>query len=50
MAQATDWDAGLYHEVSSFQEGWGRKMLDERLDLNGDETVLDAGCGSGRLV
>lgn len=50
MAQATDWDAGLYHEVSSFQEGWGRKMLDERLDLNGDETVLDAGCGSGRLT
>jgi trans-aconitate 2-methyltransferase len=49
-AKTSDWDAGLYHQVSSFQEGWARKMLDERLPLSGDETVLDAGCGSGRVT
>jgi len=49
-AGTSDWDAKLYHQVSSFQEGWARKMLDERLPLAGDETVLDAGCGSGRVT
>ena len=28
---------------------WGASVL-ERLDLRGDETVLDAGCGSGRVT
>ena len=49
-AKTSDWDAALYHQVSSFQEGWARKMLDERAPLAGDETVLDAGCGSGRVT
>jgi trans-aconitate 2-methyltransferase len=48
--KASDWDARLYDKVSSFQEGWARKMLDERLPLSGDETVLDGGCGSGRVT
>lgn len=44
-----EWDAGSYHSVSAPQERWGRKVLD-RLALRGDETVLDAGCGTGRVT
>ena len=44
-----DWDAGTYDRVADPQEEWGREVL-ARLDLKGDETVLDAGCGSGRVT
>jgi trans-aconitate 2-methyltransferase len=44
-----DWDAETYDRVSDPQLSWGLEVL-ERLDLNGDEAVLDAGCGSGRLT
>lgn len=44
-----DWNAATYHRVSGPQLGWGRKVL-ARLELRGDETVVDAGCGSGRLT
>jgi trans-aconitate 2-methyltransferase len=44
-----DWDAQTYHEISEPQFRWGLEVLSE-LDLRGDETVLDAGCGSGRLT
>lgn len=49
MSQATDWDAATYHRVADPQFEWGKRLLD-RLELNGDETVIDAGCGSGRLT
>ncbi len=50
MGSATrDWDAGSYHRVSLPHEEWARSVLD-RLPLQGDETVLDAGCGSGRVT
>jgi trans-aconitate 2-methyltransferase len=45
----TDWDAATYDRVAAPQEEWGLKVID-RLELRGDETVLDAGCGSGRLT
>ncbi|MGH9098645.1 MAG: class I SAM-dependent methyltransferase, partial [Acidimicrobiales bacterium] len=38
-----------YDRVSDVQENWSKRVL-ERLDLKGDETVLDAGCGSGRVT
>lgn len=44
-----DWDAEVYHRVSEIQYGWGLEVL-ERLPLQGDEHVLDAGCGSGRVT
>lgn len=44
-----DWDAETYDRVSDPQLSWGLEVL-ERLELNGDEAVLDAGCGSGRLT
>ena len=43
------WDADTYHRVADPHVAWGRRVLD-RLPLRGDETVLDAGCGTGRLT
>jgi trans-aconitate 2-methyltransferase len=45
----TDWDAATYDRLADPQEEWGREVL-SRLDLRGDETVLDAGCGSARVT
>jgi trans-aconitate 2-methyltransferase len=44
-----DWDAATYDRVSDPQLAWAREQL-ERLSLAGDEVVLDAGCGSGRVT
>jgi trans-aconitate 2-methyltransferase len=44
-----DWDAATYHRVSGPHVEWAVGLLD-RLDPGGDETVLDAGCGSGRVT
>jgi trans-aconitate 2-methyltransferase len=44
-----DWDAGTYDRVSGPQQRWAAEQL-ERLGLDGDEVVLDAGCGSGKIT
>jgi len=44
-----DWDARTYDRVADPMARWGAAVLD-RLPLDGDETVLDAGCGSGRVT
>lgn len=46
---AREWDATSYHKVSAPQTEWGRRVL-ARLSVRGDELVVDAGCGSGRLT
>lgn len=44
-----DFDARTYHRVSTVHQDWAELLFD-RLQLTGDETVLDAGCGSGRVT
>jgi trans-aconitate 2-methyltransferase len=44
-----DWNAASYHRISNPHVEWGRRVL-ARLELAGDETVLDLGCGTGRLT
>ncbi len=47
MADA--WDPDIYRASSANQQRWGQALL-ARLRLQGHETVLDIGCGDGRLT
>jgi trans-aconitate 2-methyltransferase len=47
--QLREWDGPRYDRVADPQARWGRAVL-ARLELSGAETVLDAGCGSGRVT
>jgi trans-aconitate 2-methyltransferase len=49
MSAPRDWDAATYDRVADPQARWGGAVL-ERLPLAGDELVLDAGCGTGRVT
>ncbi len=48
-AAAHDWDGARYDRLADPQARWGKAVLD-RLELAGCETVLDAGCGTGRVT
>ncbi len=44
-----EWNAAEYHRLSTPQFQWGQRVLSD-LHLKGDECVLDAGCGTGKLT
>jgi trans-aconitate 2-methyltransferase len=44
-----EWDGASYDRISGPQKAMGLEVLD-RLELSGEEVVLDAGCGSGRIT
>ncbi|MBO0767173.1 MAG: methyltransferase domain-containing protein, partial [Solirubrobacterales bacterium] len=43
------WNADTYHRISAPQQAWAAEQF-ERLALQPDEIVLDAGCGSGKVT
>lgn len=49
MVPVREWDGASYDRISGPMEALGLEVL-SRLELTGDETVLDAGCGSGRVT
>ena len=44
-----DWDAGAYDRLPIPMTRWGTVVV-SWLDLEGDERVLDAGCGTGQVT
>ena len=44
-----EWDAQTYDQISDPQYEWGLEVLD-RLDPSAEESIIDAGCGSGRVT
>jgi trans-aconitate 2-methyltransferase len=49
MPDTRQWDGQSYDRISAPMEALGREVL-ARLELAGDELVLDVGCGSGRIT
>jgi trans-aconitate 2-methyltransferase len=49
MSETRQWDGQSYDRISAPMEALGREVL-ARLELTGDELVLDVGCGSGRIT
>jgi trans-aconitate 2-methyltransferase len=49
MSIVREWDGASYDRISGPMEALGREVL-ARLELRGNEVVLDAGCGSGRIT
>jgi trans-aconitate 2-methyltransferase len=49
VSEVRSWSGADYDRLSAPMEAMGRQVL-ERLPLAGGETVIDAGCGSGRVT
>ena len=48
MGSSYAWDAEDYASYSAVQFAWARELLD-KLELRGDEALLDIGCGDGKV-
>jgi trans-aconitate 2-methyltransferase len=46
---STHWNAEVYDRIGTPMRRWAQAVIDD-LHLRGDETVLDAGCGSGSVT
>jgi trans-aconitate 2-methyltransferase len=49
MPEKTHWNAEVYDRIGTPMRRWAQEVI-EGLELRGDETVLDAGCGSGSVT
>lgn len=49
MATTPKWNAAEYAANSAIQHSWARELI-ARLNLRGDECVLDVGCGDGKIT
>ena len=47
---ATPWDAGTYDRTSEPQQAWASEVLARLKGIGRDATVLDVGCGTGRIT
>lgn len=46
----TPWDACTYDQSSQPQQAWAADVLARLEGINGDGTILDVGCGTGRVT
>jgi len=44
-----EWNASEYQSISSLQEAMAGEQL-SRLKLEGNERILDIGCGNGKIT
>jgi len=44
-----EWNASSYEILANPMTRWGEEFL-AKLDFRGDESVIDAGCGTGRVT
>src|SRR4051794_15769629 len=47
---STEWDASTYDRSSAPQQEWASDVLARLTDVAPDATVLDVGCGTGRVT
>jgi trans-aconitate 2-methyltransferase len=49
LANSQEWNSEIYHDISTVQEKWGQDVI-RREKWIGNEIVMDAGCGTGRIT
>jgi trans-aconitate 2-methyltransferase len=49
VSQPAKWNAADYAANSTVQQSWARELI-AKLNLRGDEKILDVGCGDGKIT